>query len=215
MNVFEEIKARVPISEVLALYGVETRHGNKALCPFHNEKTPSFTVYPNNNSWHCFGCGVGGSAIDFVMNYCGLGALEAAKKLDSDFNLALFNEGASQEEITRQSEQHAQRQVFKGLAGAFDSCMGKFCRILSDYLYLLNEWKAIHAPRSEDDALNPLFVMACHEFDRIEYLTDFLYYADFHKQLHFYNTYRTEMIEIARKVERYSESTGVDEPTQR
>ncbi|MCL1884734.1 MAG: CHC2 zinc finger domain-containing protein [Defluviitaleaceae bacterium] len=209
MNVFEEIRARVPISKMLALYGMEMHHGNKVLCPFHNEKTPSFIVYPKSNSWHCFGCGVGGSVIDFAMKYFdGVAleaakkyfdgvALEAAKKLDSDFNLALFNEDASQEKIKRQVVQRAERQVFKGLAWAFDSYMNKVFTILCDYKNLLNKWKIIHAPRSEDEAINPLFVEACHELDRIEYLTDFLHYADFHEQLHFYNTHRVEMIEIA------------------
>jgi hypothetical protein len=211
MNVFDEVKARISISDALAFYGIEMSRANKALCPFHNEKTPSFTIYPKSNSWHCFGCGVGGSSIDFVMNYFGIEPIEAAKKLDSDFNLGIFKEGASQEETNRQSEQHAQHQAFKELSLAFESYMNKSFTILCDYLNLLHEWKATYAPQTENEAYNPLFITACHELDYIEHLTDSLLFADFNEQLNFYSTHRTEMIEIARKVERHTKSTDTNE----
>ncbi|HPN14754.1 MAG TPA: CHC2 zinc finger domain-containing protein [bacterium] len=62
---------RVPIMEVAqsVLQGIK-RSGNsyKALCPFHKEKTPSFTLYPEANSYYCFGCGVHGDTIDLIRN---------------------------------------------------------------------------------------------------------------------------------------------------
>lgn len=51
------------------------------LCPFHNEKSPSFYVYPSNASYHCFGCGAGGTAIRFLMEHDGMGFVEAVKRL--------------------------------------------------------------------------------------------------------------------------------------
>lgn len=51
------------------------------LCPFHNEKTPSFNVRPSTNSYHCFGCGAGGNAFRFVMEHDGLTFMEAVKRL--------------------------------------------------------------------------------------------------------------------------------------
>ena len=51
------------------------------LCPFHDEKTPSFTVNPKTNLWHCFGCGAGGDAIGFLTKKDGLGFREAVEKL--------------------------------------------------------------------------------------------------------------------------------------
>ena len=145
------------------------------------------------------------------MNYFELSAFEAVKKLDSDFNLALFNEAASQEETKRQTEQRAEHQAYSGLAGIFVSYMNKVYTILCEYLCLLNEWKIEHAPRSKDEAYNPLFIEACHNIDYIEYLADGLFYADFNEQLHFYNTHRKEMLEIARKIKRYSKSASLDE----
>lgn len=54
----------------------------QTLCPFHKENTPSFFIYPDN-SYHCFGCGVHGNAIDFVMNKLNLSFLDACKELKS------------------------------------------------------------------------------------------------------------------------------------
>ena len=51
------------------------------LCPFHNEKTPSFTVYPDTQSYYCFGCGAGGDVITFIKNYENLDYIEAVKAL--------------------------------------------------------------------------------------------------------------------------------------
>ena len=51
------------------------------LCPFHNEKTPSFTVYPDTQSFYCFGCGAAGDAITFVRKINNLGYVEAVKQL--------------------------------------------------------------------------------------------------------------------------------------
>jgi len=53
----------------------------KGLCPFHNEKTPSFHVFPGTGTWHCFGCGAGGDVITFVMRYGNLTFREALEEL--------------------------------------------------------------------------------------------------------------------------------------
>ncbi len=65
----EEVLYRTDIQTLIGGYVALKRAGSnvKGLCPFHSEKTPSFTVYPADNSFYCFGCGVGGDAISFVM----------------------------------------------------------------------------------------------------------------------------------------------------
>jgi putative DNA primase/helicase len=60
---------------------------HKALCPFHNEKTPSFNVYPDDRGFACFGCGEAGSVIDFVMKWDGLSNIDAAWRLADMFNV--------------------------------------------------------------------------------------------------------------------------------
>ena len=68
-NIIEEIAQRNDIVEVVGAYVRLQRSGStfKGLCPFHSEKTPSFTVFSADNSFYCFGCGAGGDVITFIM----------------------------------------------------------------------------------------------------------------------------------------------------
>jgi DNA primase len=74
MHENEEIKARLPIEQLVGRYIVLKRAGRvyKALCPFHGERTPSFTVNPDRGIYKCFGCGEGGDIFDFTMKMEGL-----------------------------------------------------------------------------------------------------------------------------------------------
>lgn len=65
----EEIKLRNPIEDVISSYVTLSKSGSnmKGLCPFHSEKTPSFTVFSGSSSFYCFGCGTGGDVISFIM----------------------------------------------------------------------------------------------------------------------------------------------------
>lgn len=77
------------IAEVIGEY-VKLKHAGhdyKGLCPFHNEKTPSFTVSPAKQMFKCFGCGEGGNVIQFVMKHDRLTFPEAAKKLADRYNI--------------------------------------------------------------------------------------------------------------------------------
>ena len=79
----EELVRRSDIVEVVGSYVQLKRKGRlySGLCPFHNEKTPSFYVYPETQSFYCFGCGAAGDAITFVRKINNLGYVEAVKQL--------------------------------------------------------------------------------------------------------------------------------------
>ena len=79
----EELRSRVPVSEIVSRRVVLHKHGRefKGLCPFHNEKTPSFTVVDDKNFYHCFGCGAHGDVITFTMETDGLSFPEAVERL--------------------------------------------------------------------------------------------------------------------------------------
>jgi hypothetical protein len=208
LNPFDVVKETLKIADITRFYGVEVKRNNQALCPFHNEKTPSFTIFPKTNSFKCFGCGIGGTAIDFVMAYFGLNALEAAKKLDTDFGLGLFGQKATQKERHKQKE----REANKELAEAFESYIYKAFGLLCDYLHMLHDWKVAYAPKLTDELDTPhhLFVEACHQLDYIEHLTDFLLNAGIDEQIDFYQTHREELLNIAARIKQYTDSGNTD-----
>ena len=82
-EIIEEIRQRNDIVDVISSYIKLKKTGSNyvGLCPFHNEKSPSFSVSPNRQMYHCFGCGVGGNVITFVMEYENFNFVEAVKYL--------------------------------------------------------------------------------------------------------------------------------------
>ena len=87
----EGLKAQLDIVDVIGNYIELKRAGTnyKAVCPFHDEKTPSFVVSPSKQIYHCFGCGAGGDSIKFVMDYEHLSYPEAIEKLAREYNYTL------------------------------------------------------------------------------------------------------------------------------
>jgi DNA primase len=79
----EDLLARVDVVDVVESHVPLKRSGSNfsARCPFHNEKTPSFTVSQTKQFYHCFGCGAHGTAISFLMEYQGMGYVDAVKEL--------------------------------------------------------------------------------------------------------------------------------------
>ena len=99
-NIIEDIRYRCDIESVISSYVTLKRAGSnlKGLCPFHSEKTPSFTVYPATQSFYCFGCGAAGDVISFVMraeNLDYVSAVEALAKR-SGIDLPEFDDSGSQ-----------------------------------------------------------------------------------------------------------------------
>ncbi len=90
-----ELGERNRIEDVAAPYVNLRRRGKNllGLCPFHNEKTPSFVVYPENNSFYCFGCNKGGDVISFIMGVENLDFAEAVKLLAQRSGMTLPEEG--------------------------------------------------------------------------------------------------------------------------
>ncbi len=103
----EALKTRLDIVDVVGNY-VELKKAGanfKAPCPFHDEKSPSFVVSPAKQIYHCFGCGVTGDPIRFVMEYEKLNYPEALEKLASDYNFSLqYTTGGEKKTDTRLME---------------------------------------------------------------------------------------------------------------
>ncbi len=105
-----EVRERARIEEVVSQYVTLRRAGaaEKGLCPFHDEKTPSFQVRPAMGSYHCFGCGAGGDVFRFVMEVEGMAFVEAVERLAGHVGIELrYEEGGS-----APIRQHGQRARF-------------------------------------------------------------------------------------------------------
>lgn len=82
------IRDSVQMEQITGLYGYRIRHGFMC-CPFHGEKEPSLKIYPKTGGWHCFGCGRGGSVIDFVMEHENCDFRTAVRAIDNALRLGL------------------------------------------------------------------------------------------------------------------------------
>lgn len=92
----QELRLRSDISQVVSGYVNLYRRGkiSVGLCPFHGEKTPSFTVYPATESFYCFGCGVGGDVVSFIMRIENLDYIDAVKLLAQRAGLEMPQESS-------------------------------------------------------------------------------------------------------------------------
>ena len=90
-----DLRDRVDVEDLLSSYMTLKRRGKNlvGLCPFHSENTPSFTVYPETNSFYCFGCGAGGDAVTFVRRMENLDYVEAVKFLAQRVGLRMPEDG--------------------------------------------------------------------------------------------------------------------------
>ncbi|MBP3481757.1 MAG: DNA primase [Clostridia bacterium] len=126
-----ELKLRCPIEEVIGSYVTLKRAGSRyvACCPFHNEKTPSFTVFTDTSSYYCFGCGAGGDVITFIMNRENLDYVEAVRLLAERAGLSVPENGEATEgkkqnrERMLQMHRLAARHYYNNLIAGDNACM--------------------------------------------------------------------------------------------
>ncbi|MDD5408982.1 MAG: DNA primase, partial [Candidatus Omnitrophica bacterium] len=118
-NLLEDILSRVDIIEVISGYIPLKKAGRnfKANCPFHHEKTPSFTVSPDRQIYHCFGCGESGNAFKFLMRHERMEFLEAVEVLAKKSGVVLPEQ--NNPDTTRQVSLTSQLYKINELAGSF------------------------------------------------------------------------------------------------
>ena len=117
----DEIRARVALTDVIGRRVKLTRRGREllGLCPFHNEKTPSFSVVEDKGFYHCFGCGAHGDVIGFVMRHENLPFPEAVERLAGEAGIAVPQ--LSPEERVRERERHSIYSVVEAACAWFEA----------------------------------------------------------------------------------------------
>ena len=109
-NFFEKLRDQITISDIVRQKVVLSKKGHEygGLCPFHSEKTPSFTVSDQKRFYHCFGCGAHGDAIGFVAETSGMSYKEAAIKLAGDYGIEIPKVTPEQARADEESDQITQ-----------------------------------------------------------------------------------------------------------
>ena len=106
-NFIQELLARADVVEIVGRFVQLKKAGAnfQGLCPFHAEKSPSFTVSPSKQFYHCFGCGKNGNAIGFLMDHAGMSFPEAVKDLAGQYGMQVPEDDVSPAERERQAQQ--------------------------------------------------------------------------------------------------------------
>jgi DNA primase len=116
----ENLKESLDIVDVVGSYIDLKKSGSggyKARCPFHDEKTPSFTVNQNRQFFHCFGCGASGNSISFVMDYEGLSFRESVEELAERYSIPLeYEDSSSNSKNEKESREENRLPIFQKLS---------------------------------------------------------------------------------------------------
>ena len=113
----QELLNRVDVVDVVGRY-VQLKKGGvnmMGLCPFHGEKSPSFSVSPTKQFYHCFGCGANGNAIGFLMEHAGMGFIEAVKDLAQQTGLPIPEDDASPQDRERAAQQRQKQATLNSV----------------------------------------------------------------------------------------------------
>jgi DNA primase len=109
----QELVARADVVDIVGRYVQLKKAGANfsGLCPFHAEKSPSFTVSPSKQFYHCFGCGKNGNAIGFLMDHAGMNFVEAVKELAQQYGMQVPDEDISPQDRARAAEQREKQNT--------------------------------------------------------------------------------------------------------
>jgi len=150
------IKQAVTLSQACELYGIPINRQGFSSCPFHSsDNTPSFKIYPNDRGFYCFGCGVGGDVIKFVMLLFNISFLQALQRLNNDFRLGL--DDYTPTDNTALNQRRERLREIKRL----EEEIIKLCIIHRTYHFILQGYKG-----GEPDALQ---AEAIHNIEFIKY----------------------------------------------
>ena len=120
-DIIEEVRVKNDIVDVISQYVKLQRKGSSyfGLCPFHNEKTPSFSVSPAKQMYYCFGCGAGGNVFTFIMEYENFSFGEALKFLADRAGVELSQIEYSKEAQEQANQRNSLLEIQKAAASYF------------------------------------------------------------------------------------------------
>lgn len=202
-DIFEEIKNKIDIADVAEFYGVELNRHGKACCPFHTEKTPSFSISRKKQMFRCFGCGVGGDVISLTEKLLKLSPIKAAERLNNDFNLGLNMKPHKPTTIERQEQ--AVRNQRKTISETWEIWKNNATQSIIKYIKLLEQWQKQYEPKDINEEYNPYFVESCQRLGFTEYLFNCMIQADEKEWQELYRTNKNEINCITERIKIYEQ----------
>jgi len=172
------IKKYLSMYDVLDRCGLYLNRHNSMCCPLHREKTPSFKVYKDGSRFKCFGCGIGGDVITFVMRYYSLSYGQAIIRLASEFNIQIAGAKpltvqdrirANEERRARKQETEEREREYDRLFDAYSSACDEFIRLEGNL--------TMYKPKTVTEPFNELYCEALHKLPYQRYKCDMLQIA--------------------------------------
>ena len=197
-NIFEAVKAAVPVPLAAERYGLKANHAGMVRCPFHDDHTPSLKL--NEDYFYCFGCGAGGDVVELTRRLFNLRTYEAASKLAVDFGVDVPASAPPDGSLNR-----------------FRTDLLRCQQVLDEYLNLLSRWQRLVAPRSPDGEPDERYVEACQMLEPIDYMATVLAAGTLEQRIHTVERLMADgkMDQLEERLTRLTQEENVQNPVKR
>ena len=200
MNIFSEVKEYLTARQAAEYYGLQVKKNGLACCPFHDDKHPSMKIDKN---YHCFACGVGGDAVDYVSRMFGMSQYDAALKLIEDFSLPVDAKGNAELSV-REKERIRREKAERERVTRIQERFGKWCRqtvdILRDCISEVDSVNHFLIGKPPDIIFSEDYAQMLHAESLINYWLDILCMGDVSERRELFLKDRKKVEEIAGKV---------------
>ncbi len=200
MNIFSQVKEHLTARQAAGYYGLKVRRNGTACCPFHDDKHPSMKIDKN---YHCFACGIGGDAIDYVSRMFGLSQYDAALKLIEDFSLPVDAKGnaeLSMREKERIRREKAECERITRIQERFENWCNKSVDILKSCISEIDSVNRFLIGKPPDIIFSEDYAQMLHAEPLINYWLDILCMGDVSERRELFLKDRKKVEEIAGKI---------------
>lgn len=200
MNIFLEVKERLTARQAAEYYGLKVKKNGTACCPFHDDKHPSMKIDKN---YHCFACGVGGDAVDYVSRMFGLSQYDAALKLIGDFSLPVEVRGNTELNIQEKERIHrekAERERIAHIKERFEKWCSQTIDMLRNCILEIDDVNHFLIEKPPDIIFSEDYAQMLHAEPLINYWLDILCMGEVSERQEMFLKDRKKVEELAGKV---------------
>ncbi len=200
MNIFSEVKEHLTARQAAEYYGLKVKRNGTACCPFHDDRHPSMKIDKN---YHCFACGVGGDAVDYVSRMFGLSQYDAALKLIGDFSLPVEVRGNTELNIQEKERIHremAERERIAHIKERFEKWCSQTIDMLRNCILEIDDVNHFLIEKPPDIIFSEDYAQMLHAEPLINYWLDILCMGEVSERQEMFLKDRKKVEELAGKV---------------